>query len=132
MAGLAAGDSVFSDKREVRFGVVIKGSRCPAHGFVAGFATLTIATRMNVVQAVTGNARGRGVFIAFVGMTLFTADLAMLTTKWKGSLAVVECRILPCSFTVTACALTAQSAFVWFDCLMTVDALRRGITVLLA
>jgi len=123
MASVAADNPVLSHKWKVRFGVVVKrGFRPPLRG-VATLAALTIAPRMNVVQAMTGNTGGRGVFVMFVGVTLFATGLAMLAAQRKCRLVVVEFNVLPGVFAVTACALGAQSFLVGLICLMTVHAL---------
>ena len=83
MTSVAANNSVFTCQWEVRFGVVVKSTVRPLGRRVAHFTTLTIASRMNVVQAVTGNTCGGGIFVALVDMTLLAAGLAMLTSQRK-------------------------------------------------
>jgi hypothetical protein len=83
MTSLAANGPVFTHEWEVRFGVVVKSGVCPLGRRVARFTALTIASCMNVVQAVAGNARSRGAFVALVDMTLPAEGLAVLTSQRK-------------------------------------------------
>ena len=69
MAVLAANLDVLSKKREFRR-LMIKSPHHPIGRGVAAGAFLPQARRMYVVGAMTGNARGRNVSVALIGVTI--------------------------------------------------------------
>ena len=68
VAGVAADPAVFSLERKIGFRVVIEFSFLPINRGMARVTLITVATEVNVVEAVAGNAGGRRVFVALIGV----------------------------------------------------------------
>ncbi len=80
VASVAADSPVLSYKWEIRFGFVVKrGFRPPLRG-MAALAALTVASRMNVVQTMTGDTGSWGIFVMLVDVTLLATGLAMFAS----------------------------------------------------
>src|SRR5262245_6378271 len=116
VAALAGELGMATEEGKPRRFVVVEGHGGPFCRGVAGLAAAAIATRVLILQAVTGAAGGGQPLVALTGMALAAGDLLVGGHERELRLAVIEgFHAPPGLLTVTAVTLFPQPAFVRVD-----------------
>jgi len=128
MAGVTMDFGVRVPELEVRI-IVVETPDQPGIGVVAVGATLSEATFMHVVWAMTVDACVAGITKDGGGMTGFTTDCGMLADERETAQIMVESNFfLPGNFIVTLVALGAL--FIFMNIVLFVAAVTSGINFL--
>lgn len=129
VAGVAFDLRVLASQRKLGHSVVVEAHRLPFGRRMAGFALGAVASGMNVLQPMAGNAGHRQVLVALAGMTGRAPDILVGAVKRKLCLAVIE-RLdpTPAVLAVATVAFVAEALLVGIFRLVTVEAAPRRAT----
>src|SRR5262249_4781845 len=123
VAALAGELGVATAQRKPRRLVVVEADGRPFARRMAGFTGLAVATRVFVLQAVTGDAGGGETRRGLAGVALCAGDFPVAGHRGKRGFVVIEgLHPPPALLAVTAFALFAQPALMPIDRLVAVKA----------
>lgn len=97
---------------------------------MAFFALVTVASRVNIIDAVTGDAFPCDILIALVGVATVARGFLVFAAQREFGLAMVKATGFPCLDAVALVALLAQATLMGVVLVVAVVTCRRRITVL--
>jgi hypothetical protein len=114
MAAGAVDARVDAFQREPGFLAVIEFRCLPSDGRMAIPALWATLVPVHVFRCVAGHAQLWRVLVAVAEMTCEARNLLVLVFQGERCLVVIERDAAPSDSVVTACAVAAEPAFVWF------------------
>ncbi len=133
MTKIALDLAVLSYKREPGL-VMVEDGTFPISRRMAVLTLLAVKTAMNVVQPVAGKTGHGCILVTLVWVTVVARDFAVFAPEGKFGFVVPEeglLRLGPSPFYVAVLAYRAQPSAVGLIFLVTIDAFRRCLPILL-
>lgn len=130
VAGSTTNTLMFTDERKVGLRVVVEIRFFPINRGVTGVTLITMTTKVNVIQTVTGDAGCRRVLVALADMAKIAANFLVFPQQGEIGLAMIEMRLVPVVFVVAGSTLLSKASLVRLFILVASDTLRRRLAVL--